>query len=328
MKRILIPIFLISLLVFAGCSSDDNGGTNPPPVDKPPRPVAVVKATAPSMTNANDPIWNDVDSAEVDLARAGAAKMPVGKSAVVTDKANVQAIINGTKLYLRFTWEDDSLHILKDYWYLSDPDNFNFTRRTDYAEDQLIVLFDGLPSNAMDVWYWRALTTGAGNLAEGFNYAGGVFTRDAGAEVVAKDNAVFGDNSRPKYVHKDGSNFTGLILYQTDTVATSTFVGGTLWPDGFIVPGWYIDSTVASRTLSGPQKQSRWDIQATSIYSAEANRLTLVLSRELNTGYTDDLDLSALDSVQIKMIVIDNQDDPLPNNNSNQSSSDLFWLIL
>lgn len=328
MKRFLVLMLLLPVFAMIGCSSDDDdGGTNPPPTG-PPRPVAVVKATAPSMTDANDVTWDDVTPEEVTLARSGAAKSPGSKAAVVAAAVDVQAIISGTKLYLRFEWDDDSLNIFKDVWILNNPSNFNFTRNPFSEEDQLLVLFDGLPDEAMDVWHWRVLTTGAAMLAEGYNYSGATYTRDAGAEEVAKDNYNFGDNSRPKVVHKDGSSFAGNVLYQTDTVAAFTFAGGALWPNGFLVPGWYIDSTVASRTLSGPQAQSRWDTQAVSDYDDTNGRYSLVLSRALNTGYADDLDLSPLDSVQIKVILIDDLEGPVANNNSNQSSSSLFWLIL
>ena len=322
MKRLLTPIFFLSILAFGGCSSD-NGGTNPPPPNAPPRPVAVVKVTAPSMNDANDPIWNDVDSAEVDLARSGAAKLP----AVVTDKVDVQAIINGTKLYLRFQWDDGTLNIMKDAWELNDTVNLNFTKLTYMQEDQLYLLFAGLPGDTMDAIVWRALTTGAANLAEGYEWIDGVLDIDSGAQVVAFSNTKFGDDTRPKYVHKDGHNFTGSILYTDDTVATSTFFGDKTWPKGFLVPGWYIDSTVTGRVL-GNYKQSRWDTQAISSYDQETHRYSLVLSRELNTTYPDDLNLDPLDSVQIKLIVIDNFDSVGPYNGSNQASSDLFWLIL
>jgi hypothetical protein len=102
------------------------------------------------------------------------------------------------------------------------------------------------------------------------------------------------------------------------------FYNTTGWELGQIVPGWLINSSFAS--LPDSARGSRWDIKAVSAYDQDMNKYHVVLACELNTGFDDDLDLSALDSVKVNIGFFDSQEDFTPG--SNRGFSDFFWIIL
>ena len=90
------------------------------------------------------------------------------------------------------------------------------------------------------------------------------------------------------------------------------------------MPGWLIDSSFASRT--DEVRGSRWDIRAVSVYDNDAAQYRVVLCRKLNTGFSDDIDLAAADSVEVKVGIFDNQEAFTPG--SNRGFSDDFWILL
>ena len=228
-------------------------------------------------------------------------------------------------MYLRVEYDDNDLNLLKNHNSIKgNPANVNFETNPEAHEDQLFVLFSGLPNNAYDVWNWRSLETAPAGLAEGHTLINDLLVRDTGGQVVAFSNFPIG--SRPTWVHKDGAAFTGEILYLEDRDSTSKHIGDA-WDSSQIVPGYYIDTLVGKRVHpDSALAQSRWDIFTVSAFDAVNDKITVVLKRKLNTTHGEDLMLT--DSVQVRIGQIDDQDDFYLPSNSSRGFTELFWLIL
>ena len=127
---------------------------------------------------------------------------------------------------------------------------------------------------------------------------------------------------RPIWVHKDGAAFTGEILYIEDRDSTSKHIGDP-WDSSQVVPGYYIDTNVRSNVQITPQ--SRWDIFTVSSFDDLNEKITVVLKRKLNTGWSEDLAIA--DSVQFRIGLFDDQDD-FYLGGSRRGYTDLLWLIL
>lgn len=329
MKKINLLLLLCVPLLWIGCSGDEdppngggNGGT----------PVAevMVNSTAggPAMTSATEAVWNSITAATVTINRSGALKRAPDKAAIVAASVDVKAIVSGDTLYMQFVWADDSLHIFKDNWTINDAANVNFTQNTSIAgEDHLLAMFAGLPGDTLDVWHWRALTTGAANLAEGRRWADGVQIIDNGGQEVAFSNTGALNDPRPKWVHTTGAAYTGDILFIEDISPILDHVVGENWVLGQMVPGWFIDSAVYSRVRTSAFRQSQWDIFTVHSYDAVANEYALVMARQLNTGFADDYNLMNRDTVQFKIAIVDNKDALDTGNDSEQGSSAFVRLI-
>ncbi|MCH7948508.1 MAG: hypothetical protein IIC66_11995 [candidate division Zixibacteria bacterium] len=198
----------------------------------------------------------------------------------------------------------------------------NFERDPTSFEDQLYILFSGLPNSAYDVWNWRSLETAPAGLAEGKTLINDtVLVTDSGAQQVAWDNIKI--NTRPKWAHKDSSAFTGEVLYIEDTSGFDRYTSDPNWVTGHIIPGFYIDTIVRNTVQSFPE--SRWDIFTVSSFDDLNNTITVVLKRKLDTGWSEDLVL--VDSVQFRIGLFDNQSD-FKLAGSKRGYTDLFWLIL
>ena len=326
MKK-LIPIAVIfSFAVWSGCSSDDPTPTEPPPPPPPVRVVANTMVGAPTLSSVDEAIWANVTEFTLDISTQNSPKLPAPASSAVSDSVRVKAIVSGGELFLRIKFDDDSLNQLKDYHsIIGDPQNVNFTINDLAHEDQLYVLFSGLPDNASDVWSWRALETAPAGLAEGFTLRNDFIFRDSGGQVVAFLNATF-NSTRPPWVHKDGSAFKGPVLYLEDRDAISSHISDP-WDSNQVVPGYYIDTLVRNRVHpDSALRQSRWDIFTVFSFDPVNEIITVVLKRKLNTGWSEDLPLA--DSVQVRIGIFDEQEDFFLGNNSRRGFTDLFWLIL
>jgi len=333
MKKILCTLLLLPMVLFFACSSDDDNGTTP--TDTTPRLVASTTAPKPTMQgNPNEDAWSSVTGLNISLAGSGTLAKPYATSlsASAATSINVKAIIADDTLFMRFEWADDSQHVWRDAWTLTNLNGYNFTQNdVGFNEDQLFVMFTAVDSNWSDVWNWRSLTTEGGKLAEGYNYLldADTLIRDNGAQVLAISNVKPPPNedaTRPRWVHKDQSSYTDYFLYLSDVVSTDTIAFDAGWTVGMMVPGYVIDYDVRGRVFNTPQ--SRWDTWTNSFYDAAADKYQLALAHGMNNGFADDLDFTALDSVRIKIVVQDNLDALSPNNSSQQSSSKDFWLIL
>lgn len=315
----LFGIFLfLGLALLVACSDDDPVGPDTDPVS---RFVASTTATEPTMSSPDEPTWSSVTGTTVDLNTSGA----IAKTNAAATSVAIKAIVRSGILYLRLEWTDDSLNIWRDAWSLINNTSFNFTRNFVFDEDQVFVMFKMPHTVLWDVWNWRVLTTGGAGLAEGKTFNDTSFVSDVGSQTPVKENARIIDDPRPRWIHTTKSAYTDPILFLSESVeAQSDFGPG--WQTGMRVAGWVIDLSVRDLLIANPQ--SRWDIEAVDSYNAETNKYKLVLARNLYTGFYEDIDLRDFDSVQIKVGVVDNQDEIGVNNNSSQRFSDALWLVL
>ena len=322
----LIPIAVIlSLAVWSGCSSDDEPdtptGSNGPTVV---RVVANTTVSAPTLSSVDEAVWSTVTDYAIDVSSNFSPKLPSPASSAASDSVHVKAIVSGGELFLRIEYDDDDLNLLKNHNSITgNPTNVNFVTNAEAHEDQLFVLFSGLPNNASDVWNWRSLETAPAGLAEGKTLINDTLVRDAGIQVVADTNFPIG--SRPIWVHKNGAAFTGEILYFEDRDSTTKHLTDS-WVANQIVPGYYVDTLVGNRVHpDSTLAESRWDIYTVSEFDAANNRITVVLKRKLNTGWPEDKVLA--DSVQFRIGLFDDQDD-FYLSGSRRGFTELFWLIL
>jgi len=322
MKK-LIPIAVIfSLAVWSGCSSDDPATTEPPPAPPPVRVVANTMVSAPTLSSVDEAVWSSVTEYAIDVSSNFSPKLPAPASSAASDSVHVKAIVSGGELYLRVEFVDNDLNVLKDYYKTSD-NNLNFERVTSSQEDQVYVIYSGLPNGDFDVWNWRSLTTGTAGVAEGLTLINNTLVVDSGPQQVAfinEDSVIVG---RPKWVHTTGASYTGEILYIEDLDTMANHLNEFL-ATGLVVQGWYVDSGVGDQ-VQNTFPQSRWDIFTVSSFDAVNEKITVVLKRKLNTTYSEDLEL--VDSVQVRIGIFDNQDD-FYFSNSKRGFTELFWLIL
>lgn len=314
MKKLFAVLLLSLTFIFAGCGGDDDdggggGGTVTPTMS------ANTTVGSPSMGNPNDTKWNSVTSTAFEISGLYAPKMAVSKSAAVSDSVWVQAIVSNDSLFVRVVWDDDDNSVWRDYYSITDTNKpMSFVHNESIEnEDQLMLMFDGAPGGGWDCWNWRSLTTDAAGLGEGFRYNNGSLTVDAGQVTASNTNPGVLGTAQPTYVHEDTASFNGYILpladivnYTSDTTVNGTYINQTDgWTVGQRIPGWIIDTVAKDRAVN--ERNSRLDIGAVSFYSEVTNRYTVVLVRPLNTGYADDIDLSALTSVKFKVAILNNQ---------------------
>jgi hypothetical protein len=314
MRKLVGFFLLIALSLWMGCGDDD--GTDPTPVPVP-RVVVAQPGVAPSLDNADDGVWSSVIAKGIAVSATNVPKVAVGKAAAVPDSVYVKAIVHNDSLYVRLVWDDASHDIWRDR-YEVDTIEIGFVRffhdccedNAINREDQLFIMFAGLPDNAYDTWNWRSLTTAVGRLAEGMTYQNGSLepdSTDLGTAPAIRHTPMQG-TSQPQYMRNDSSEFDGYVLYteyNPPYELVSLDAGSEGWEKGQIIPGWLIDTSVFNR--SSIIRGSRWDIRSASKYDSSATEYTVMLCRPLDTGFSDDLNMLALDSVKAKIGVLDNQ---------------------
>ena len=325
MKKLIPIAVILSFAVCSGCSGDDPTPTEPPPPPPPVRVVANTTVGAPTLSSVDEAIWANVTEFVLDISSSNSPKLPAPEASAVSDSVYVKAIVSGSELFLRIEYDDNDLNLLKNHYVLSPTGFLNFERDPTSHEDQLFVMFSGLPNGDLDVWHWRSLETAPAGLAEGRTLINDtILVTDAGAQKVAWDNTEV--NSRPKWAHKDSSAFTGEILYIEDTSGFDRYTSDPNWVTGHIIPGYYIDTLVGNRVHpDSALKQSRWDIFTVSSFDDLNEKITVVLKRKLNTTYSEDLVMA--DSVEFRIGLFDNQD-RFDLGGSRRGYTELFWLIL
>jgi len=321
-KRIVRAFILAAFAIWMGCSSsDDNANPAGPSPSGVPRVVANDTIGAPQMTSVNEPVWGFVAKYAVDLSTSISPKPALPAALNAPDSIYVQAVNDGIGLNLRIEWADDSLNLLKDY--LETINGIGTFDVQDFSqEDQLFVMFAGLSDSAYDVWNWRSLTSSPAGLAEGCIYRNDSLISDLGDSVVAKSNINPNDPTKPIYVHNTGVNFTGPILYSSETDPFTNH-SSDFSSAGKRVPGWIIDSGLVNVTADS--LKSRWDIFTLHNYDPIANRHVVVLKSKLRSSYPDDLILA--DSVKVKIGILDDLAD-LTQSGSRRGFTQEFWLIL
>ncbi len=316
--RKLVPFALVLFLALCLACGDDNGTDNngEPTV----RSVSAnTTVAAPPLISTDDAVWNQVTPTALTVAMNIG---PPAKGAGFADSLWFQAIKTDSMLYVRVVWNDTSNTLWRDYWSLWDIVSFNWTQNLfGFDEDQLFVMFEGAPGGGWDTWNWRSLTTGQADRAEGMTYIGDTMRLDSGANQIAWENASVG--SRPMFIHKDLAAFDGWVLYKEDRYSSDNWPEDRdNWDSLMTVPGWYIDTAIT--TWMDVHPESRWDI--TALYTHSAGKYAVVMARPL-TSWWDDLDMSALDRVKMKIGVFENQVN-FTTGGTGRAFTETFWLVL
>jgi hypothetical protein len=354
MNKILFPILVLWALVMFGCSGDEDNGNGPPPVEEPTRLVVDTTVTAPSLTSVDEAVWFQVDSTEVTIGESTTySKNPVlGERSVW-----MKAILKDSTLYIWAKWRDGSADIKANYIRCTDTFYNSWEIVTFIGQDVFSIMFDaqnngdeGADCASMchipymkttgggnaDVWKWSSTAARPSNLAEDK-----WITSDSSAEDLESDIFYLKEmfitnfdprliNPLPRFKHVDTIDFTGIVLYR-DEASTFDPINDNLdipWPLGYEMPGYVVDSSI----FNDPDRTNRsWhDVRAISKYDSTGLNSsdyswTIVFERPLNTDYTDDVDLSNLDSVQVTIAVTNSS---RVDTHVDHSGSEPFYLIL
>ena len=148
----------------------------------------------------------------------------------------------------------------------------------------------------VDVWHWQAALTNP------VYYAADEYWTDSGRAGDNLTTPIYETNwngTRPIYMHQTDSLYKGKsYLLKTEAIAFDTAQG--FWPNGYIMPAFVLNSMPSG---------SGADIDSYSWYNRNTGAWSVLMSRKLNTGYADDVDLSQIaagDSVMTSIAVMDN----------------------
>jgi len=353
MKKFIPILAVLSLGLWIGCGGDDDGTNGPPPPPSVVRVIADTTVDAPTLSSADEQVWSSVDSFQVDVLQENAPKPIPPVSAAIPTEIYVQAIKKADNLYLRLQWSDPTFNAYPDHFEVEEIVTGGFLPYAVFTnqflaipyEDQLFVMFDSLPDGSYDVWNWCVLTTGGAGLGKGYTYKEQDIEPTADAIGVAGDSVAIENlatSGQPDYAHKNTSDFHGYILDVDSAVHREEvldslyddvtqqwyhvhFYETTGWDSAQIVPGWLINRNFAS--LDDSLRGSQWDIKAVSVYDDVAAQYRVVLCRKLDTDFSDDIDLSDMDSVEVKIGIYDNQRE-FKTGSPKRGFSDNFWIIL
>ncbi len=349
MRKLTAAILMLGLVFGTGCGSDDDdNGTNPPPPSVT-RITAATGIVAPSLTSVTDTVWNRITPTTVAIAsdRLGTSKQRPPTAMAVAPSVAVQTVVVDETLYMRFNWTDDSFDVWPNAWMVDSliGTSAHFEQLVIESQDQCLVLFDALPNDGWDAWLWQAhSSTVVGavgepmtGFAQGRTLRNSAFAIDAGTLDIVRENDSLMSFGIPSYLHNDTNAFTGFILPEaeadsvvfvlpdppSDDVVVLPITG---WTEGYMVPGYLTDQTVAQASVE--ERGSRWDISAVADYSAATDEYTLVLSRALNTGYPDDANLTSLAPVEVRFGITNESDFDLSHGSTKQGFTATFELTL
>ncbi|PKK84106.1 MAG: hypothetical protein CVT49_04740 [candidate division Zixibacteria bacterium HGW-Zixibacteria-1] len=340
MKKSAILLLIVLLALFIACSDNDDSGTNGNGTTPPVR--LVVNTTAqPSPTDVNVG-WGGVDSAVVVIGGSTTYGINpnLGKQNVV-----LKAILRNNILYIRAKWHDATASIWGNHIRRTALEG-NFEQNVYEGEDKLLMIFDGQNNGDekadcasmchitehyttgggnVDAWKWLATKTSPGLMAEDewWTDADRLLDSRQPNTYVYREN--WNTNTNHAYwMHTTGPAYTEPFLYLEDTVAMNPLAA---WDVGDKIPGYGIDSTVrtsGTRTLS-----SVWDVTAISEFDSTGDMTnwtwTVVMARATNTGHTDDVNLTDLDSIQVAIAATNND---AVGSTTTHSGAKPFWLIL
>ncbi len=328
MKKLLIFSLLFTSLFLFGCGGDDDGDG---PVD-PPATLQITAATAATApTTVDDAVWGTIAAKAVPTTSINFSKLTPTSPAAVANSVSVKAAVHSDRLYMRFEWADATQSVWRESYRVTGRDAVQdwiellHNSTLTHDEDRLMVMFQNAAQGSWDTWQWRALTTDGAGLAEGAKITGSTYTEDATGLAGGTDVATPNENgSQPMYIHNTLDQFTGHLLLEDETVvfvaATHSPLSG--WEVDQQIPGYVIDASVAQNS----QRGSKWDITAASDYTGGV--WSVVLSCDLNTTSTDDLDLSSLSQVNIRVAVTNNEAFSYSTGSTNQGFSASVPLIL
>jgi hypothetical protein len=331
-------------ILLAGCGGDkgtnDNNGNGHVKIS---RLVVDTTVTAPTLSDADESVWFQVDSTLVEIggSEAYGYNNNIQKQNVVT-----RAIKKADTLYIWVRWHDptgadiwaDRLKKLSDAWDAGDlvgQDMFfilfdgqdNGTERADCATMCHTPIMKTTGGGHADAWKWMSTSTFPVFMSDDLWFT------PTGTE---DDNTVnayiwrlnYDAGFRPRWMHVDTTDFHGPFLYWRER-RDYTFQDDAMWPVGDTIPGYVVDDTLYSSVTRN--NNSRNNVRAVAKFDSTGARTewtwTLAFSRALNTGNSDDVNLAVLDSVQITMAATNNHHTN-PLNQPEHSGSKPFWLIL
>lgn len=341
MRTIIGLLLGASLLLWAGCGGDDDGGgTEPTPTSV--TVTAATAATAPSMTNVTDAVWNQATAKAISLSSGTISpKTRPNAALAVASEISMQALVNSDTLYLRLIWSDATFDCWPGVWKVDSMAGTNplfehvITDYNDTAaqQDQMLVLFKGLPNNVWDVWHWKVQTTAVDGViggtitgfAEGRRLSGTQLITDDGDLDLVRQNHGFGSFNRPTFLHQDTMLFTGFILPldEADSLGEGEFPQNG-WSLEDTIPGYLTDQSLASE--SAANLDSRWDVHG--VWRHSSGQYTLVLKGPLHSGYSDDLQMTTGEKVPMKIILSNSSRASFVVGSADQGITALFYLQL
>jgi len=329
MKKLFVSIFLALALILAGCSSDDDNGTDSDDGPRITRVVVDTLAVAPTLVSVAEATWSNVDTFLVEIG--GNSNLYGRDASLGKQDITVKAIKKSDTLYLWVRWQDYSAHVKADYmttvgstqcWEKVTSEGQDVFSISLYAPDT------SSDSGSYDIWAWMATQTAPGRMAEDRWRTPADSTIDPTLNYYVYRTNVLrtGACDIPTLMHKDTTDFTGTVMYLEDTVAYSA---AYTWFDTSKIPGYFIDSSIFN--LPTRSDLSMWDVKAISHFdstgaSSADYTWTVVFARALDTQHADDVYLSGLDSVKVSFIADNKSYDTQPA--GDYSGSAPFWVIL
>ncbi len=150
----------------------------------------------------------------------------------------------------------------------------------------------------VDVWHWQAGTTDPVFLAQDEYWSVDGRQTDAyGQEIYTLNYDA--DRLKPIYMNRDSTKIGKPFLHAVDA---EPFDSSRIWLNKVLIPGYVVHDN-ASGSIA--------DVASFSAFNRTSGRWMVLLRRALNTGNSDDLDLSAIasgDSVMVSLAFMDHSD--------------------
>lgn len=148
----------------------------------------------------------------------------------------------------------------------------------------------------VDVWHWQSALSNPLYLAVDEIWADSGHTADDGSSMIYESNWDEA-NLRPIYMHQTDTAYHNTYLLSTETASFDTT--HNLWPQGYVIPTF-----VLNEMATGPAT----DVSSYSWYTS-LNTWYVLMSRKLNTGDPDDVNLSTIatgDSIMTSVAIMNN----------------------
>ena len=335
MRTIIGLLLMSSLLVWAGCGGDDGNGTDPVVTE-----TVVTAVTASSMTDVTSSVWSQATAKTIGISSGTLApkSRPTSAAQSVASQISMQALVNNDTLYMRLIWSDASFDCWPRVWVVDSmagslPEFEHVNPAGEDLQDQMLIMFRGLPNSVWDVWHWKVQSTAVEGerggtitgFAEGRRLNGTQLITDAGSLNLEKENNEYGTFNRPTFLHEDSMAFTGFILplAEADSLSEADFPWNG-WSLDDTIAGYLTDQSLASQ--SAANLNSRWDVRGA--WRHASGQYTLVLKGPLDSGYDDDLEMTDGMKVPMKIILTNNSRPSFATGSADQGITALFYLQL
>lgn len=303
--RLALGLALLGLMVavMAACG-DEEGVLSVPKVDRAP-------------AGAADSLWKD-KAKSMTFTNVGAASFE-GSEVDVT----MQGLRTDSEIFLKFVWADNEASMIKGTW---EYDGEKWTALPG-NEDRLAILWEinrienfatkgctvachneaaeagdwyyAADSGKGDLWHWKSYRTDPLNFADDGSLSAGTDDSPSGR---GKDEGSGGDSRNRNEAH-DGPS------HMPNPDAEQTLPGFLLTAEAVEIDvslDWEPGTRIPQRMLSEPSGD-RGDITADAKY--ENGQWTLILSRKLDTGSADDIQLQTGRTYTIGVAVFDDSGD-------------------